>query len=201
MRRISPRLSTLGKTLFLMILAVPAAFGDAQQRTFGLSEYVYIEELGVRYKAKIDTGAESASINAINAKVEKARSDDEDDIVHFDLVLPDGELKSVSLPLEKHIRIIRRAGDMDDDDKYYHRRPVLKLTLCVGGHSEKVEVNLADRRQFSKPMLFGSDPLIAFNAIVEPSQKYLQNKNECGQMDEKDSEKDENKAASAGRKK
>lgn len=146
--------------------------------TFGVSEYVYIEELGVRYKAKIDTGAESASINAINAKVEKGSGDDPD-LVHFDLVLPSGELKTVSQPLEKHIRIIRRAGDMDEDDKYYHRRPVLKLTLCIGGESRKVEVNLADRRQFSKAMLVGSEPIIAFDAVVDPSQKYLQDKNAC----------------------
>ncbi|MGB1906389.1 MAG: ATP-dependent zinc protease [Spongiibacter sp.] len=183
MRHLSPYLSALSTAFILLMLAAPAALAE-QQRTFGLTEYVYIEELGVKYKAKIDTGAESASINAINAKVEKAKGDDEDDIVHFDLVLPSGELKSVSLPLEKHIRIIRRAGDMDEDDKYYHRRPVLKLTLCVGGRSEKVEVNLADRRQFSKPMLFGSDPLIAFNAIVDPSQSFLQNKTACEKAEE-----------------
>lgn len=198
MRGISPQLANLGKALFLMILTIPTAFGEAQQRTFGLNEYVYIEELGVKYKAKIDTGAESASINAINAKVEKAKSDDGDDIVHFDLVLPSGELKSVSLPLEKHIRIIRRAGDMDEGDKYYHRRPVLELTLCVGGHSEKVEVNLADRRQFSKPMLFGSDPLIAFNAIVDPSQQYLQDKTACEKAGDNDSDTVANNEESAG---
>jgi len=166
-----------------------AAMSNAQtvseaKTVFGISEYVYIEELGVRYKAKIDTGAESASVNAINPKVKKGRGD-EPDMVHFDLVLPSGELKSVSQPLEKHIRIIRRAGDMDEDDKYYHRRPVLALTLCIGGISRKVEVNLADRRQFSKAMLVGSDPLIAFNAIVDPSEKYLQDKNACAKKTKK----------------
>ncbi|GAA4092392.1 ATP-dependent zinc protease family protein [Zhongshania borealis] len=148
------------------------------QRVFGLSEYVYIEELGVRYKAKVDTGAESASINAINAKVEKGRGK-KDDLVHFDLVLPDNTLKSVTLPLSKHIRIKRRAADYADDEKDYSRRPVLELTLCVGGESHKVEVNLADRRQFSKPMLIGSEPLTAFGALVDPSKKYLQDKSLC----------------------
>ena len=79
----------------LILLAINTLFtslavhaGSNAQQVFGLSEYVYIEELGVRYKAKIDTGAESASINAINAKVEKGHGK-KDDLVHFDLVLPD----------------------------------------------------------------------------------------------------------------
>ncbi|MDF1692529.1 MAG: RimK/LysX family protein [Zhongshania sp.] len=148
------------------------------QLVFGLSEYVYIEELGVRYKAKIDTGAESASINAINAKVEKGKGK-KDDLVHFDLVLPDNTLKSVTLPLSKHIRIKRRASDYGEDEKDYTRRPVLELTLCVGGQSHLVEVNLADRRQFSKPMLVGSEPLTAFGALVDPSKKYLLDKSLC----------------------
>ncbi|AMO66813.1 MAG: hypothetical protein ACI8RU_002513 [Zhongshania aliphaticivorans] len=169
----------------LILLAINTLFtslavhaGSNAQQVFGLSEYVYIEELGVRYKAKIDTGAESASINAINAKVEKGHGK-KDDLVHFDLVLPDDTLKSVSLPLSKHIRIKRRAADYGEDEKDYSRRPVLELTLCVGGQSHKVEVNLADRRQFSKPMLVGSDPLTAFGALVDPSKKYLQNKSLC----------------------
>ena len=94
--------------------------------------------------------------------------------------LANGDLRAVSLPLEKHIRIIRRAGDMDEGDKYYHRRPVLEMTLCIGGQRHKTEVNLADRRQFSKAMLIGARPISAFNAMVDPSAEYLQDKNACG---------------------
>ncbi|MBQ0797463.1 RimK/LysX family protein [Zhongshania sp.] len=172
---------TLLFTNAILFTAASHADDDSHQ-IFGLSEYVYIEELGVRYKAKIDTGAESASINAINAQVEKGKGK-KDDIVHFDLVLPDDSLKSVSLPLSKHIRIKRRAADYDEDEKDYSRRPVLELTLCIGGNSHKVEVNLADRRQFSKPMLVGSEPLTAFNALVDPSKKYMQDKTLCTKQD------------------
>ncbi|MFT6550052.1 MAG: hypothetical protein ACJA1I_000078 [Zhongshania marina] len=172
------------------LLFTTASYADeGSHKIFGLSEYVYIEELGVRYKAKIDTGAESASINAINSQVEKGK-DGADDIVHFDLVLPDDTLKSVSLPLSKHIRIKRRASDYDEDEKDYSRRPVLELTLCVGGESHKVEVNLADRRQFSKPMLVGSEPLTAFNALVDPSKKYLQDKTLCAKQDNSEEQKE-----------
>lgn len=174
-----------GVSLSASAMSSPSPANIAPKTIFGLSEYVYIEELGVGYKAKIDTGAESASLNAINAKVEESDSDDKPDMVHFDLVLPSGDLRAVSLPLEKHIRIIRRAGDMDDDDKYYHRRPVLEMTLCIGGEYHRTEVNLADRRQFSKAMLIGARPITAFNAMVDPSAEYLQDQNACKQRDNK----------------
>jgi hypothetical protein len=182
-------LFTLFLTNAILFTATTQAEVAAHQ-IFGLSEYVYIEELGVGYKAKIDTGADSASINAINAQVEKV-SGEGDDIVHFDLVLPDETLRSVSLPLSKHIRIKRRASDYNEDEKDYTRRPVLELTLCIGGDSHKVEVNLADRRQFSKPMLVGSEPLIAFNALVDPSKKYLQEKALCAKQDKSKGQKNE----------
>ncbi len=179
MKALRACLLLIGTVITLSAAAMSTADTIAANKTFfGVSEYVYIEELGVQYKAKIDTGAESASINAINAKVKKGPGD-QPDTVHFDLVLPNGELKSVSQPLAKHIRIIRRAGDMDEGDKYYHRRPVLELTLCIGGASRKVEVNLADRRNFSKAMLVGAKPLVAFNAVVDPSEKYIQDKHAC----------------------
>ena len=180
-------LFTLLLTKAILFTATTQA-GESAHQIFGLSEFVYIEELGVGYKAKIDTGAESASINAINAQVEKIKGGD--DIVHFDLVLPDETLRSVSLPLSKHIRIKRRASDYDEDEKDYTRRPVLELTLCIGGDSHKVEVNLADRRQFSKPMLVGSEPLTSFKALVDPSKKYLQDKTLCAKQDKSKGQKE-----------
>ena len=171
------RFFAIAATLSLIFLAAPT-FAEVD-KIFGLSETVYIEELDVVYEAKIDTGAESASINAINIRVEKAKGDDGENKVHFDLVLPDNSLKSITMPLTKHIRIKRRASDYSENDKDYARRPVLDLTLCIGGYSKKVEANLADRRQFSKPMLIGHEPLILFGALVDPGQENLQDVNRC----------------------
>ncbi|GAB3370188.1 RimK/LysX family protein [Spongiibacter taiwanensis] len=148
-------------------------------RIFGLSEQVYIKDFDVTFDAKVDTGAESVSVNAINIRVEKGRGDDEEDMVHFDLVMPDNSLKSMSHALKKHIRIKRRASDYDDDEKDYARRPVLELDLCIGGEHRKVEANLADRRQFSKPVLIGHEPLVDFKALVDPSAANLQSIELC----------------------
>lgn len=164
----------------------------SNNRIFGLAEKVYIKDFNVTFDAKIDTGAESVSVNAVNIRVERARGDDEDDMVHFDLVMPDNSLKSMSHVLKKHIRIKRRASDYDEDEKDYARRPVLELDLCIGGEHRRVEANLADRRQFSKPVLIGHDPLVDFKALVDPSEVYLQDIELCAapveDADVKDSE-------------
>lgn len=160
-----------------LLLFTTEAFASSN-RIFGLAEQVYIKDFDVTFDAKIDTGAESVSVNAINIRVEKGRGDD-DDMVYFDLVMPDNSLKSMSHVLKKHIRIKRRASDYDEDDKDYARRPVLELDLCIGGEHRKVEANLADRRQFSKPVLIGHEPLVDFKALVDPSATNLQSIELC----------------------
>jgi hypothetical protein len=140
---------------------------------FGLSEYVYISELGQCYPAKIDTGAGSASLNAINIKLDKGPNRG-DDVVHFDLVLPDDTLKSFSLPVSKYIRVQRRAADIEKNEKDYHLRPAVELTLQIGGNTHKLAVNLADRRDFKMPLLIGAKPLQAFDAMVDVNASYLQ---------------------------
>ena len=100
-----------GVSLSASAMSDPAPASAAPKTIFGLSEYVYIEELGVRYKAKIDTGAESASINAINAEVKESRDDDEPDMVHFDLVLPNGRLIVAGVNVvKKHVRANPNRG-------------------------------------------------------------------------------------------
>jgi hypothetical protein len=169
--------------LLLLVTLIQPVFANTN-KIFGLTEKVYIEAFDTHFEAKIDTGAESVSINAINVRIEKAQSKDEDDLVHFDLIRPDNSLKSLTLPLKKHIRIKRRATDYKDHEKDYARRPVLELDLCIGGQHRTVEANLADRRQFSKPVLIGSEPLVDFNALVDPSEEFLQDINLCNSSGE-----------------
>lgn len=164
--------------LLLLVTLIQPVFANTN-KMFGLTEDVYIEAFDTSFEAKIDTGAESVSINAINVRIEKAYGNDKDDLVHFDLVMPDNSLKSLTLPLKKHIRIKRRATDYKDHEKDYVRRPVLELDLCIGGQHRRVEANLADRRQFSKPVLIGSEPLVDFNALVDPSEEFLQDIDLC----------------------
>lgn len=159
----------------LLVLGLGSAGCAAldERPQFGMRESVFIEELGECYPAKIDTGAGSGSLNAINIKLDKGPKKG-DDVVHFDLVLPDNSLRSMSLPIVKYIRVQRRAADVEEGEKDYNLRPAVAVHFVIGGTRKRVDINLADRRGFDYPLLVGAKPLQAFNALVDTGGEYLQ---------------------------
>ncbi len=164
-------------------MAGPAASGataspsTASRKTiFGVHEKVHIKELGITLPAKLDTGAESASLSATSIR----RFEENDrPMVEFDVALSKAErekwgidkdaLKNIRLPLDGHVRIKRRAESRDHGEQSYSRRPVVELTLCVGGRRATVAVNLTDRSHFRYPLLVGSDALRVLGAVIDPS--------------------------------
>lgn len=181
-----------------LILALPVtALADDHavnsQTIFGLHEQVQIKELGITLPAKLDTGAGSASLSARNIDI--VEDDDGEEYVEFDLSLTDEQreeldididsdaLDDIRLPLDSHVRIIRRNEDKDADDKSYSRRPVVELTLCMGHRQHKVEVNLTNRDGFSYPFLLGHKTLSALQAVVDPKDTMIAGKPNCPDPD------------------
>ncbi|MCK0153615.1 RimK/LysX family protein [Alcanivorax sp. S6407] len=143
---------------------------------YGLNEHVQLRELGVTVPAKLDTGAESASLSARHIRVFER---DGVDMVEFDLALmkQDREALGISreqwddiqLPLVGHVRIKRLAESLVEEERGYNRRPMVMLTVCMGRRAEQIEVNLTDRSDFSYPLLIGADALKRLGAVVDPS--------------------------------
>lgn len=143
---------------------------------YGLNEHVQLRELGVTVPAKLDTGAESASLSARHIKIFEQNGVD---MVEFDLALmpQDREVlgiqreqwDDIQLPLVGHVRIKRLAESLVEEERGYNRRPMVMLTVCMGRRAEQIEVNLTDRSDFSYPLLIGSDALKRLGAVVDPS--------------------------------
>lgn len=143
---------------------------------YGLNEHVQLRELGVTVPAKLDTGAESASLSARNIRVFDR---DGVDMVEFDLAMTRQERESlgitraqwddIQLPLVGHVRIKRLAESLVEEERGYNRRPMVMLTVCMGRRAEQIEVNLTDRSDFSYPLLIGADALKRLGAVVDPS--------------------------------
>lgn len=146
---------------------------------YGLTEEVFIPDLNIRIPAKIDTGAESMSLSAIN--VERFERGPDDEWVRFDLAI-DGfeDMTGIEMPLSRNVRIKRRAADVrDDDEKTWVSRPVVEMTICIGGREARLDVNLADRRNFSTPMLIGSEALAALDALVDAEVEFAMGLPRC----------------------
>lgn len=153
---------------------------DDARPVYGLHENVHIKELGAVLPAKLDTGAISASLSARDIR---EFEEDGKKKVSFKLALSDKRRdeqddrqylgKTITLPLEGHVRIKSRHEETDDDDKPYSRRPIVKLHLCMGDQSVAVKTDLTDRTRFKYPLLVGSHGLKALHALIDPGKSYL----------------------------
>ncbi|MGD2031892.1 MAG: ATP-dependent zinc protease [Gammaproteobacteria bacterium] len=113
----------------------------------GWIETALVTSERIKVKAKLDTGAKTTSLHAINIKRFKR---DGRRMVRFTIEDPEtGELLEMERPLVRSVRIKESIGDE------HSRRPVVELWLCVGSIGREVEVNLVDRSRFIYPLLIG----------------------------------------------
>lgn len=166
--------------LLFCCLALPAATlaADADKAIFGLNEYAQLPELELKLPAKLDTGAQTASLSARN--VERFRRDGEA-WVRFNIAVDGAPEQTLERPLARISRIKRRAGDYnpEQDNKSYTARPVVEMDVCLGNRLRRIEVNLTDRSAFEYPLLIGSTALSEFGALVDPSLTYVAGQPGC----------------------
>ncbi|BFM06857.1 RimK/LysX family protein [Halioxenophilus aromaticivorans] len=129
----------------------------------GRIEYVDVMSIDMRKKARIDTGAETTSIDASNI-VEFER--DGRKWVQFTVTdRSSDDMSEVKAPVVRTVRIKQHGVDNV-------RRQVVELDLRMGTLRETVEVTLADRERFDYPILIGRN-FLRGRAVVDVSQKYM----------------------------
>ncbi len=136
---------------------------ETSRTIFGWVERVVLSSEGFSVKAKLDTGARTSSLDARN--IEMFEHDGEK-MVRFDVLDPDSE-KYVTL--ERHL--VRTVRIRQHEDGEEDLRPVVKMTLCVGHHAQRVEVNLVDRSEFIYPLLIGRTAMRGA-IIVDPALSF-----------------------------
>jgi hypothetical protein len=164
--------------LILLCLFICPALVQADEKTvYGLNEHVALPDFDLEVPAKLDTGAQTASLSARD--IERFKRNGKS-WVRFYLAIDEAHNRPIELPLQRISKIKRRAGDFDpEEEKTYTPRPVVELKLCMGEAKRNIEVNLTDRSAFQYPLLIGSDALARFGALVDPSLKYAAGKPGC----------------------
>lgn len=136
-----------------------------QPQTAGWVEKARIQGVDSEVDAKLDTGAETTSINA-----EILEEPDEDTesggMIKFRFVGEDGNEAIFERPIVRWVRIKARDGGS-------FRRPVVQMKFCVAGRWVEEEVNLADRDEFNYPVLVGRNMLGKAQIAVDSSQTYM----------------------------
>lgn len=132
----------------------------------GRVENVSLPEADLVLKARIDTGAGLASINARDISTHK-KNDGKHEVAEFTLTDGAGHEKRLERPIVKWINIKKKGGEG------YIKRPVVKLDFCMGGQRIEARVNLANRENYLYPLLIGRNVLKTGDYLIDPEQKFI----------------------------
>lgn len=134
----------------------------------GRNEWAWLELLDRNLKARVDTGALSSSLHAVELQPFER---DGRDWIRFRV--PDEDHRDggevYETPLVRHVRI--RQASIDEPD----RRPVVRLKVRVGDLVDETEFTLTNREDMLYPLLLGRN-FLRDVAVVDVSRKFLQDK-------------------------
>ncbi|MBF4389791.1 ATP-dependent zinc protease, partial [Vibrio anguillarum] len=127
---------------------------------------VYVPSLNESFKARIDTGAATSSISAVDVV---AFERDGNDWVKFRIEHDDIKSDEISLPVERWVRIRQSSAEGTQ------KRAVVVAWIEIGDLKERTEFTLADRTHLTYPLLLGRS-FFKDVALVDVSRKYVQDK-------------------------
>ncbi|MFW5452871.1 ATP-dependent zinc protease [Thioalkalivibrio sulfidiphilus] len=169
----------VGLTAAAAFLPAPANADEPQPDILGFVEWIVIQDTGLRMKARLDTGALTSSMHAINVE---AFDRDGEEWVRFDVPLndhhdvegvvsgsdidPDQVAVTFERPVERKVDIRRKGADPQT-------RYVVKMEFCIDGRIQEEQFSLTDRHNFMYPALLGRRYMAEDNVAVDSSGSFL----------------------------
>ncbi|NRB23949.1 ATP-dependent zinc protease [Shewanella sp.] len=144
----------------------PSPLGD--KFLLGATENVYVDEIKASFKTRIDTGAESSSLDARNIILFER---DGKQWVRFDVLTQgsDAPAETFESRVERFVRIKQESAEKSD------RRPVIHAHLQIGKYKAETDLNLVDRSHLDFPLLLGRK-FMQDIAIVDVGQTFIHGK-------------------------
>jgi hypothetical protein len=132
----------------------------------GETEWVYVTAAKSNYRARIDTGAATSSINA--ADIERFERDGKKWVRFY---LSHDNSPETQL-IEARIRRIVKIAQSTNSEEETERRFVVKLHVIIGDISHQTEFTLTDRSHMEYDILIGRS-FLQDVALVDVSQEYI----------------------------
>jgi hypothetical protein len=128
----------------------------------GWIERISFPDQKLLFEAKLDSGADSSSINGRNVEMfhKAGRS-----FVKFDVVDDAGTNVHLEVPLVRQARIRRAGGKLD-------HRAVVRLKVCVGGKVADVDFTIANRVDLNYQVLIGRN-MMAGRILVDSGRQRI----------------------------
>ncbi|MGJ8581891.1 MAG: RimK/LysX family protein [Psychromonas sp.] len=147
------------------VVKEPVKADYLDKTVLGQAEWIYVTKAKENFKARIDTGATTSSINAVKIQ---AFERDGKEWVKFNITHDkDGKEKFIEAPVLRYVKILQSSEPGEFD-----RRPVVELHVRIGGVAHKSEFTLTDRQHMDFPVLIGRS-FIQDVILVDVSQDYI----------------------------
>lgn len=158
--------AALGLALCLVLQSVHAS----AKTIYGYVEKATLPDKSLTLKAKLDTGAKTASLHARHIRYIDV---DGKPFVKFVVPTKSGDIP-FRLPHVGEVSIKARSGEIGGTriKNPFIKRPVVEVPIQLGEKVRTVRVNLANRKRFTYPLLLGRETLVAFDGLVDPAKKY-----------------------------
>ena len=130
--------------------------------TAGWIEKAVIYPAGIMFHAKLDTGAKTTSINAIDPEFFER---DGQPWSRFKITSKEDKTVTIEAPVVREATIKRHF-----DQKQV--RPVIMLDICIGKVRKKEEVNLVDRSNLNYQLLIGRN-FLSGDLLIASASTYL----------------------------
>ncbi len=129
----------------ILLLFHPTTLSAETKSIIGWIEPVKIITEDFYIQAKIDTGADNSSLHAadITEFIRESRP-----WVRFNIKDQSGKVHQMEQPVQRFAKIKRH-------ENVPQKRPVIHLGICLGKHSQMIEVNLTDRKAYKYKLLIG----------------------------------------------
>lgn len=169
----------LGMALVLWALGISTATAASKERApviVGWVEEVHVQAINTQFKAKLDTGAKTSSIDANVIDIveytptqgseapSKEMKNGAVGRIIFSVLDAEGKNKTLERDIIRFARI-KRKGNAG-----FIRRPVVHMRFCLAGRVIEEEVNLAVRDRFIYPVLIGRNMLEKGGLVVDASR-------------------------------
>lgn len=149
--------------VLLLFSSTHSLAGTRNLEIVGWVENTLLIGPGIIMKAKLDTGAETSSLDA--GVIKKFRKDGKR-WVRFRIT--DRQTGKEYIVVRERIRTI---GVIQHEGRA-QTRPVVVMDVCIAGRLLATEVSLIDRSEFNYPLLLGRNTLESF-ALVDPGNTFL----------------------------
>lgn len=147
-----------------LVTIVPQAHAQLlkEKILIGRIEWIDLPELKVKHKSRIDTGAKTSSMHAVNIEEVEQRGEL---FVKFQTVDQEGKAVDLTRKVDTTQRVANTAG-------FISKRYVIKEKIKIGNVEREVLINLNDRSKMQYKFLVGRNLLLG-RFIVDVARSHV----------------------------